>query len=193
MPRRRRPAQRQILADPLFKSELLSKFINVLMRDGKKSVAERVVYQAFDRVAARMKKMAENKKPAADTQEGEAAEQSIAQIGDSVFECEHAQKVVLDVFKKALENITPSVEVKSRRVGGSNYQVPVPVIPKRRRTLAMRWMVQFAAGRNEKTMVMRLANEILDAFECRGGAYKKREDVHRMAKANQAFAHLVRT
>ena len=153
MPRRRVVAKREVLPDPKFGSQTLAKFINVVMVDGKKSVAERIVYGALDIVA--------------DKKSGEA----------------------LDVFEQALDNIRPSVEVKSRRVGGSTYQVPVEIRSTRRMTLAMRWLVEFASKRNEKTMVLRLANEILDAVEGRGGAVKKREDVHRMAKANQAFAH----
>lgn len=154
MPRRRVAAKREILPDPKFGSERLAKFMNHLMISGKKSVAERIVYGALDRVAAR----SNDAEP-------------------------------LTVFEKALETIQPMVEVKSRRVGGATYQVPVEVRPSRREALAMRWMVDAARSRGEKTMEQRLAGEILDAAEGKGAAVKKREDVHRMADANKAFSH----
>ncbi|SPJ33994.1 30S ribosomal protein S7 [Kushneria phyllosphaerae] len=153
MPRRRIAAKRDILPDPKFGSERLAKFMNHLMISGKKSVAERIVYGALDRVAERS-----NDEP-------------------------------LDIFDKALEAIQPMVEVKSRRVGGATYQVPVEVRPSRRHALAMRWLVDAARNRGEKTMVQRLAGEMLDAAEGKGAAVKKREDVHRMAEANKAFSH----
>ncbi|OHV11543.1 30S ribosomal protein S7 [Kushneria phosphatilytica] len=153
MPRRRIAAKREILPDPKFGSERLAKFMNHLMVSGKKSVAERIVYNALDRVSDRS-----NEEP-------------------------------LDLFDKALEAIQPMVEVKSRRVGGATYQVPVEVRPSRRQALAMRWMVDAARNRGEKTMVQRLAGEILDAADGKGAAVKKREDVHRMAEANKAFSH----
>ena len=153
MPRRRVAAKREILPDPKFGSERLAKFMNHLMVSGKKSIAERIVYGALDRVAER-----NNEAP-------------------------------LDVFDKALEAIQPMVEVKSRRVGGATYQVPVEVRPSRRQALAMRWLVDAARGRGEKTMVQRLAGEMLDAADGKGAAVKKREDVHRMADANKAFSH----
>ncbi|RKQ95906.1 SSU ribosomal protein S7P [Kushneria sinocarnis] len=153
MPRRRIAAKREILPDPKFGSERLAKFMNHLMVSGKKSVAERIVYNALDRVSDRS-----NEEP-------------------------------LDIFDKALEAIQPMVEVKSRRVGGATYQVPVEVRPSRRQALAMRWMVDAARNRGEKTMVQRLAGEILDAADGKGAAVKKREDVHRMAEANKAFSH----
>ena len=154
MPRRRVAAKREILPDPKFGSERLAKFMNHLMISGKKSVAERIVYGALDRVATR----SNDAEP-------------------------------LDVFDKALETIQPMVEVKSPRVGGATYQVPVEVRPSRRQALAMRWMVDAARSRGEKTMEQRLAGEILDASEGKGAAVKKREDVHRMAEANKAFSH----
>ncbi|WP_027349292.1 30S ribosomal protein S7 [Halotalea alkalilenta] len=154
MPRRRIAAKRDILPDPKFGSERLAKFMNHLMISGKKSVAERIVYGALDRVATRSK----DAEP-------------------------------LELFEKALEAIQPMVEVKSRRVGGATYQVPVEVRPSRRQALAMRWMVDAARSRGEKTMEQRLAGEILDAAEGKGAAVKKREDVHRMAEANKAFSH----
>lgn len=204
MPRRKAAQKRKILADPLFHSEMLSKFINVLMRDGKKSIAEKVVYKALDEVVVRMKKNQPkkvSKKDEDDGSEGEGGRGGSGSVGSnidfskisaSVYEDLSAREAALSVLKKALDNVTPNVEVKSRRVGGSTYQVPVEVRANRRKTLAMRWMVEHAGKRNEKTMILRLANEIIEACDRRGGAYKKREDVHRMAKANQAFSHLVR-
>ncbi len=153
MPRRRVVGQRKILPDPKFGSQLLAKFMNVVMLDGKKSTAEKIVYGALDIVA------------------------------------EKTGKAQLDVFEDALENIRPTVEVKSRRVGGSTYQVPVEVRPVRRNALGMRWLVDAARKRGEKSMAQRLAAEMLDASENKGSAVKKREDVHRMAEANKAFAH----
>ena len=168
MSRRKAAKQRTILPDPLFGSELVAKFINTVMRRGKKSIASRIVYGALDIFAQRML----GKKQ-----------------GKSVYEGEEARKIALETFEKALEKVTPTVEVKSRRVGGSNYQVPVEIRAKRRVALAMRWLADYAAERGEKSMIQRLAAEMMDALEDRGGAAKKREDVHRMAKANQAFAH----
>jgi len=153
MPRRRVVAKREILPDPKFGSERLAKFMNHLMVSGKKSVAERIVYGALDKVAERSK------------------------------------EEPLDIFDRALEAIQPMVEVKSRRVGGATYQVPVEVRPSRRQALAMRWLADAARKRGEKTMEQRLAGEMLDAAEGKGSAVKKREDVHRMAEANKAFSH----
>lgn len=153
MPRRRVVGQRKILPDPKFGSELLAKFINVVMIDGKKSVAESIVYGALDTVA------------------------------------EKSGKAHLDIFEEALDHIRPAVEVKSRRVGGATYQVPVEVRPVRRNALAMRWLVEAARSRSEKSMAQRLAAELLDAADNKGSAVRKREDVHRMAEANKAFAH----
>ncbi|KPD20299.1 MULTISPECIES: 30S ribosomal protein S7 [Idiomarina] len=153
MPRRRVIGQRKILPDPKFGSELLAKFINVVMVDGKKAVAEKIIYGALDILA------------------------------------DKSGKDHLEVFDTALENVRPTVEVKSRRVGGSTYQVPVEVRPVRRNALAMRWLVDAARTRGEKSMSQRLAAEMLDASENKGSAVKKREDVHRMAEANKAFAH----
>lgn len=154
MPRRRVVAKREILPDPKFGSELLAKFINVLMQDGKKSTAEKIVYGALDIIA-----------------EKKSAEEP------------------LELFEKGLDNIRPMVEVKSRRVGGSTYQVPVEVRPARQTALAMRWLTEAARKRSEKSMRERLAGEVLDALESRGSAVKKREDIHRMAEANKAFSH----
>ena len=154
MSRRNVAAKREILPDPKFGNRTLSKFMNIVMQSGKKSVAEKIVYGALDQVAEKNKS-------------GEP----------------------LDVFEKALENIRPMVEVKSRRVGGATYQVPIEVRGERGMALAMRWLVDSARKRGEKTMGLRLAGEILDANESKGTAVKKREDTHRMAEANKAFAH----
>jgi small subunit ribosomal protein S7 len=153
MPRRRVVAKREILPDPKFGSLILAKFMNHVMVDGKKSVAERIVYGALDTVSARTP-------------------------GDP-----------LETFEKALDAIAPMVEVKSRRVGGATYQVPVEVRAERRHALAMRWLVEHSRKRGEKSMALRLAGEISDASEGKGSAVKKREDVHRMAEANRAFSH----
>ena len=153
MPRRRVAAKREILPDPKFGNITLAKFINHLMISGKKSVAEKIVYGALDKISERT-----NEDP-------------------------------IEIFNKALEAIQPMVEVKSRRVGGATYQVPVEVRPSRRTALAMRWLVDASRKRGEKSMALRLAGEVGDAVEGRGAAVKKREDVHRMAEANKAFAH----
>src|SRR5580765_7350235 len=154
MPRRREIPKRELVADPLYNSTLVSKFINTVMSDGKRSVAERIMYQSFDIIKDR--------------------------TGDDP----------LKIFKKAVENVKPSLEVKSRRVGGSNYQVPVEVNPNRRLSLSIRWIAGYATERADgKTMQEKLANEFIDAANLRGGAVKKREDTHRMAEANKAFAH----
>jgi small subunit ribosomal protein S7 len=153
MPRRREVPKRDILPDPKFGNIEVSKFINTLMMSGKKSVAERIMYGAFDIIAGK-----DGKEP-------------------------------LEVFSQAMNNVKPLVEVKSRRVGGANYQVPVEVRPNRRMALAMRWLRESARKRSEKSMDQRLAAEMLDAAENRGAAVKKRDEVHRMADANKAFAH----
>lgn len=195
MARRKAAPKREILPDPLFKSKLLAKFINSVMCSGKKSVAEKAVYGALDNVVKSLKtsnKLAAHAEHRDDESgaEGSGAKGGAALKPTGDIRLDEASRVVaLNAFKTALENITPQVEVKSRRVGGSTYQVPVEIRATRRSTLAMRWLVEYANNRNEKTMEIRLANEIMDAIENRGGAVKKREDVHRMAKANQAFAH----
>ncbi|MGB0662996.1 MAG: 30S ribosomal protein S7 [Pontibacterium sp.] len=153
MPRRRVAAKREILPDPKFGNIVLAKFINHVMISGKKSVAEKIVYGALDKIQERT-----NQDP-------------------------------IELFDKALESVQPMVEVKSRRVGGATYQVPCEVRPARRMALSMRWLVDAARGRGEKSMALRLAGELVDAAEGRGAAVKKREDVHRMADANKAFAH----
>lgn len=181
MSRRKAAPKRYILPDPLFGSELISKFINSVMRNGKKAVAEKIVYGALLRVLQREGGEDGGKEG------GSSGDGGKSKIGVKLSA--QAKQSAIAAFEKALENVSPTVEVKSRRVGGSTYQVPVEVRPQRRMALAMRWLVDFAKGRNEKTMVLRLSNEIYDALHGRGGAVKKREDVHRMAKANQAFAH----
>ena len=153
MTRRRVVSKREILPDPKFGSKLLAKFINMVMVDGKKAVAEKILYDALDRMAQRSS--------------GEP----------------------MELLEKALENVRPVVEVKSRRVGGATYQVPIEVRPVRRNTLAMRWLIDAARKRSEKSMAFRLAGELSDAAEARGSAVKKREDTHRMAEANKAFSH----
>lgn len=151
--RRRSAPKREILPDPKFGDLVLAKFVNILMLDGKKSVAEKIVYDALDTIAAKG----------------------------------HAEPI--EVFKKALDNIGPMVEIKSRRVGGSTYQVPIEVRAERKIALAMRWMIEASRKRGEKGMKLRLAGEVLDAVQNRGTAFKKKEDTHRMAEANKAFAH----
>lgn len=170
MPRRREVPKREILPDPKHHSELLAKFINVLMVSGKKSTAEKIIYGALSVMEERVKK---SKKA---DEEGESG--SGANSG-----------TVLRYFEDALNNVRPSVEVRSRRVGGATYQVPVEVRHDRSIALGMRWIVQAARGRGEKGMMLRLAGELMDAYETKGSAVKKREDTHKMAKANQAFAH----
>ncbi len=179
MSRRKAAPKRSILPDPLFKSELLAKFINSVMDSGKKSVAERIVYGALDEIMNRTKKSKQ--------QDDEGG--SSGSAGGNIRTSDTVREKALEMFKQALDNVMPSVEVKSRRVGGSTYQVPIEIRGARRMALAMRWMVEYAGKRGEKTMKERLAAEMIDAIEGRGGAVKKREDVHRMAKANQAFAH----
>lgn len=188
MARRKAAPKREILPDPLFHSELLAKFINTVMRSGKKSVAEKIVYGALDNVVKRAPSGSKAGEEGGEGGEGGKSGGKQRATGD-IRSSEAVRNLAIETFRAALDNITPSVEVKSRRVGGSNYQVPVEIRASRRQTLAMRWLVEYANQRNEKTMVLRLANEILEAKEGRGGAVKKREDVHKMARANQAFAH----
>jgi small subunit ribosomal protein S7 len=185
MPRRKAAIKREILPDPLYNSERLAKFINVVMRKGKKSVAEQIVYNALSEAMKRMKKDKHGAKKSDSTDdEGGAGSSSGGSKGKTV-----SIKENMEAFEKALHNIRPTVEVKSRRVGGATYQVPVEVDSERGLALAMRMLVGAAKARGEKTMVLRLAAEILDAHEGRGAAVKMRDDMHRMAKANQAFAH----
>ncbi len=153
VPRRSQITKRDVLPDPMYNSKVVTRLINSIMLDGKKGVAQKIVYGAFDIIA------------------------------------EKTGKPALEVFEQAMENIMPVLEVKARRVGGSTYQVPMEVRPERRQTLGLRWLTRYARLRNERTMKERLANEILDAIAGNGGAAKKREDTHKMAEANKAFAH----
>jgi small subunit ribosomal protein S7 len=153
MPRRREVPKRKITPDPKYKDKLVAKFTNCLMVDGKKSVAEGILYGAFEVISSRFK------------------------------------EDPIEVFRKALDNVKPKLEVKSRRVGGANYQVPVEVRPERRVALGMRWLVGYSRNRGEKTMMERLAAELVDAAQNRGNAVKKKDDTHKMADANKAFAH----
>lgn len=151
--RKKQAVKRDVLPDPIYESKLVTKLINQLMYGGKKGIAQRIVYRAFDLIK------------------------------------EKSKKDPMAVFEKAMKNISPSLEVKSRRVGGANYQVPMEVRPDRGDTLGRRWLVQYARARNEKTMYERLAYELIDAANGTGASVKKREDVHKMAEANKAFAH----
>jgi small subunit ribosomal protein S7 len=156
MSRRAAAPTRHILPDPKFSSDMLAKFMNVVMQDGKKSAAEQILYGAIDRIAEKTGKQGND---------------------------------AIELLSLALDNVKPAVEVKSRRVGGATYQVPVEVRSSRRQTLAMRWVIEAARARTEKSMAFRIAHELMDAAENRGGAVRKREDTHRMADANRAFAH----
>ena len=153
MPRKGHTQKRDVLADPMYNNKVVTKLINNIMLDGKKGVAQKIVYGAFDRIA---------------TETGKDA---------------------IEVFEEAMNNIMPVLEVKARRVGGATYQVPIEIRPERRQTLGLRWLVSYARARSERTMQERLAGEILDACNNAGGAFKKKEDTHRMAEANRAFAH----
>src|SRR3954462_7722687 len=153
MPRRGMVPKREVLADPLYNSALVTKFINSMMYGGQRAISQQIMYQALNQVQAK------------------------------------TSEDPLKVFKRAVDNVKPSLEVKSRRVGGSNYQVPIEVNPARRTSLALRWIIGYARKRPERSMVSKLANELMDAANMRGGAVKKKEDVHKMAEANKAFAH----
>ena len=153
MPRRGFIAKRDVIADPMYNSKIVTKLVNNVMLDGKKTVAQKIVYDAFDIIK------------------------------------EKEQKDPLEVFEAALNNVMPVLEVKARRVGGATYQVPLEIRPERRQTLGLRWLVTYSRNRHEKTMAEKLAAEILDAIAGNGGAFKKKEDMHRMAEANKAFAH----
>lgn len=194
MARRKAAPRREILPDPLFESELLAEFINVLTKDGKKSLAESIVYGSLDQVLKSLEKdknlFAEISKQQDDeSSEGAEGGSSLKPAFGDIRKDGDARRLAMDVFKMALKAASPTVEVRSRRVGGSTYQVPVEVRPRRRKALGMRWLASFARKRSEKSMTLRLANEILDALAGRGGAVRQRQDVHRMAKSNQAFAH----
>ena len=151
--RKRRAVKRDVLPDPIYNSKVVTKLINNVMEDGKKGVAQKICYDAFEIMAQKTGRDA------------------------------------LEVFEEALNNVMPLLEVKARRIGGANYQVPIEVRPERRQTLGLRWLVSYARNRHEKTMAEKLAGEIMDAVAGNGGAFKKKEDTHRMAEANKAFAH----
>ena len=151
--RRRKAPVREIMADPIYNSKVITKFVNTVMQDGKKSTAEKIMYGAIANLDAR------------------------------------GEEKGIDLFERAVENVKPLLEVRSRRVGGATYQVPVEVRPVRRQTLALRWLVEYARKRNERTIVERLANELFEAANERGTSFKKKEDIHKMAEANKAFAH----
>jgi small subunit ribosomal protein S7 len=163
--RRRKAPVREVLPDPVYNSKLVTKFINAIMLDGKKSIAEKIFYSSIDTIQAKL-----------DKEEGGGSEGGQGARG-------------IDIFFKAIENIKPVMEVKSRRVGGATYQVPMEVRPVRQQSLAIRWIVGFARKRSERTMVAKLAGEFMDAANSRGGAFKKKEDTYKMAEANKAFAH----
>jgi small subunit ribosomal protein S7 len=183
MSRRKSAPKREILPDPLFKSKLLAKFINCVMCSGKKAVAEQIVYGALANIVARDFKA----KKASDAEGSDGSEGGSG--GADIRTNPKARERALAMFEESLEKVMPTVEVKSRRVGGATYQVPIEIRGTRRTALGMRWLVDFACKRGEKTMILRLSGEIMDSLEGRGAAVKKREDTHRMAKANQAFAH----
>ena len=153
MPRKGAPAKREVLADPMYNSKLVTRLINHLMLDGKRGTASTILYDAFDQIKE--------------------------QTGNDP----------LEVFEEAMKNVMPVLEVKARRVGGATYQVPLEIRPERRQTLGLRWIVSYARNRHEKTMAEKLAGELIDAVNGNGGAFKKKEDTHRMAEANKAFAH----
>ena len=153
MPRKGFIAKREVLVDPIYNSKVVTKLINNVMLDGKKTVAQKIVYDAFDIIK------------------------------------EKTGRDPLEVFEEALNNVMPALEVKARRVGGATYQVPLEIRPERRQTLGLRWLVLYARKRNEKTMAEKLAAEIMDATQGNGGAFRKKEDMHKMAEANKAFAH----
>ncbi len=153
MPRRGSVPKRDVLPDPIYKNKVVTKLVNQVMYDGKKGIAQGIVYDAFDKMSAKL-----GKEP-------------------------------MEIFNQAIQNVMPSLEVKARRVGGSNYQVPIEIRPERRQTLAIRWIVDCARKRSDREMCDKLASELMDAFNNAGGAVKKKEDMHRMAEANKAFAH----
>ena len=178
MSRRRVAAKKAIMPDPVYQSRLVSYFVNCLMRDGKKSIAERIIYTALHELGRRKLRNSQHQ-----TSDSEGSD---SDHGTGGFH------PVIDLFDKALDNVRPMLEVRSRRVGGATYQIPVEVPAARRTTLAIRWIIASALSRGEKDMALRLAGEFADALEGRGGAVKKRDDTHKMAKANQAFAHFIR-
>lgn len=153
VPRKGHSSKRDVLADPVYNNKTVTKLINNIMLDGKKGTAQKIVYRAFDKIAAK------------------------------------SERPAMDVFEEAMNNLMPVLEVKARRVGGATYQVPIEIRAERRQTLGLRWLVNYARNRHEKTMAEKLANEIIDATNSTGGSFKKKEEMHRMAEANKAFAH----
>lgn len=198
MPRRKAAIKREVIPDPLYSSDQIAKFINVVMRAGKKSTAEKIVYNALNILTDRLKKEGKGDVKGDKGDKGESegeggkgrrgGSSSAGALGKGKRGT-HDLNEVLDTLKRSLGNVAPTVEVKSRRVGGATYQVPIEVAQDRGFALAMRWVVNAAKGRSEKTMALRLAAELYDAYLGRGASVKTRDDVHRMAKANQAFAH----
>lgn len=191
MPRRKAAIKREILPDPLYGSDEIAKFINIVMRAGKKSIAERIVYDALGMLSDRLKKegKSDDESGGKGGKKGGSTGGSSGKVKQQSTGAAHAHEEVIDNLHRALSTVAPTVEVKSRRVGGATYQVPIEVAGDRGIALAMRWVVAAAKGRSEKTMALRLAAELFDACMNRGSAIKTRDDVHRMAKANQAFAH----
>lgn len=191
MPRRKAAVKREVLPDPLFGSDEVTRLVNVVMRAGKKSIAEKIVYSALNMLSDRLNKESQQKDDKGDASSGTGSKGG--KTGGAVARSKSIQsqghEEVLENLHKALGNIAPTVEVKSRRVGGATYQVPVEVASDRGVALAMRWVVKAAKDRSEKTMALRLAAELYEAYMGRGASVKTRDDVHRMAKANQAFAH----
>lgn len=195
MARRKAAPKRKVLPDPLCDSELLAEFINIVMTHGKKSTAEKIVYEALNNVVAQFGKdkalldaLTGDEDTGSDDDSGEGSAALKPAFG-SLYEEGAVQAFALAIFEAALKNVSPSVEVKSRRVGGSTYQVPVDVRPARQKALGMRWLVKFARARSEKTMVGRLTGEIIDAIQNRGGAIRQRLEVLKAAQANAAFSH----
>lgn len=192
MPRRKAAIKREVLPDPLYKSELVERLVNVIMREGKKSIAQKIVYRSLEALSLRVKKehKSSDEGDAGDAggkAGGRSKKASVAVVKHVESEGQHEES--LELLRKALGNIAPPVEVKSRRVGGATYQVPVEVPMDRGLALAMRWVVDAAKGRSEKTMADKLSAELYDAYYSRGASIKKRQDVIRMADANKAFAH----
>lgn len=191
MPRRKAAIKREVISDPLYSSDQVSKFINVVMRAGKKSIAEKIVYNALNLLTDRLKKEGKGDKGEGESGEGGSKRGAAGAAGAAKGKrtTHHDSNEVLETLRRSLANVAPTVEVKSRRVGGATYQVPIEVAQDRGFALAMRWVVNAAKSRSEKTMALRLAAELYDAYLGRGASVKTRDDVHRMAKANQAFAH----
>jgi small subunit ribosomal protein S7 len=187
MPRRKAAIKRDILPDPLYGSDQIAKFINVIMRAGKKSIAEKIVYTALTNLTDKLKK--DHHKDKEDEGDGKGGKGKGTSLRPKARSGSHSHEDTLEALRRALGNVAPTVEVKSRRVGGATYQVPIEVAADRGLALAMRWIVQAAKTRSEKTMALRLSAELYEAYMGRGTSVKMRDDVHRMAKANQAFAH----